>query len=307
MFANIFPALPDECLRGYAFRLFSLNKRPLQTTANLLPGLATLTGIKIHKLIHLHCHVSYRRFVSDRYALQTISSHENLAHHCVTSASIPSAHAYYCSACIEDDIKNHGISYWRRKHHLPGVSHCAKHKIPLIMTNRKSMTSCYPQNATSLKLAISNEERYDYFSCPAIFRFASLSVAALHTQITFQPALMALLLARRFEELHPNTRRRFSELAHKSFPKSWLIRHFPGLFIPGSVVTERVSSLGRENPSTRHYLLALSLLWDDHRAALNACWFEHFGEDRARGLKYPYRSQQRILSTASQIPYMAST
>ena len=276
MLTNICTPLPDECLRGYAFRLFSLNRQPLKAIANLSLEVSTLTGIDLLELARLHCHTAYKRFVCNEHAFKNISHQGDLrTHRSVISATIPTAHAYYCSECTAEDIRCYGISYWKRIHHLTGVNHCVKHHSPLQTATLESMISSHPQSLAFSSTAIPIEDRREYFKYPAILRFGMLSSAILHTRISFQHSTMASVLLRRFQELYPNAALRFLGLACNSFPRPWLIHHFPEMFRRSDVIPEPVIASGQRRISNKHYLLALSLLWDDTDAALNACWFEH--------------------------------
>lgn len=49
---------------------------------------------------------------------------------------------YYCSSCVDEQIQDHGETYWNRIHQIPGVYVCTKHKIAL---------SEYPTKLTDLR------------------------------------------------------------------------------------------------------------------------------------------------------------
>jgi hypothetical protein len=36
-------------------------------------------------------------------------------------------HAHFCKECLDEDIKNYGVGYWRVVHQLPGVHQCPRH------------------------------------------------------------------------------------------------------------------------------------------------------------------------------------
>ena len=38
----------------------------------------------------------------------------------------------YCPLCAQEDMKNHGVSYWHLIHQVPGVEACASHKVWLV-------------------------------------------------------------------------------------------------------------------------------------------------------------------------------
>lgn len=40
--------------------------------------------------------------------------------------------AQLCTACVEEDVRMHGMAYWHRAHHVPGVSVCWRHGSPLL-------------------------------------------------------------------------------------------------------------------------------------------------------------------------------
>jgi hypothetical protein len=39
---------------------------------------------------------------------------------------------HLCKCCVEDDLIEHGFSYWHTAHQLPGITHCYIHKTPLM-------------------------------------------------------------------------------------------------------------------------------------------------------------------------------
>lgn len=273
---NVYTPFPDECLRGYAFRLRSLNGIPSKSYINILPETLTLTGFSALELVRSHCHTAYRRFVSSKYAFKDISTHGDLqTNPLVCSASPPTREAYYCPKCIEDDKENYGISYWRRTHHLPGIKHCLNHKIPLYTTSINCMISRHPQNSGKAELSMPAREYDDYIKCPAIIRFTKLSLAALHTKTSFHPSIMARVITRKILEINPRSLTKLCDLASNNFPKFWLDQNFSEIFRYSFHTAESVITLKNHSIMIRHYLLALSILWDSPEEALNACWFGH--------------------------------
>jgi hypothetical protein len=45
----------------------------------------------------------------------------------------------FCPACVAEQIKTFGESFWCRAHHLPGVDHCPKHFTPLLQTSLSAL------------------------------------------------------------------------------------------------------------------------------------------------------------------------
>ena len=42
----------------------------------------------------------------------------------------------YCPSCLSSDKNQFGNSYWHVEHNLPGITHCAKHHVPLVKSHR---------------------------------------------------------------------------------------------------------------------------------------------------------------------------
>jgi hypothetical protein len=40
--------------------------------------------------------------------------------------------AQLCTVCVTEDVRAHGMAYWRRAHHIPGVGACWRHGTPLL-------------------------------------------------------------------------------------------------------------------------------------------------------------------------------
>jgi hypothetical protein len=53
------------------------------------------------------------------------------------SATTGGVFARYCEACIEDDRREFGEDYWHRRHNLPFITQCWKHRLPLKVSERR--------------------------------------------------------------------------------------------------------------------------------------------------------------------------
>ncbi len=267
---------PDECLQGYGYRLFSANQVRLKAKTELLPKLSSTTGISHLDLVLSHGNTSYLRFVSSWHRSEPLSNHCDFKTNIGILSGTPiTPSAHFCSKCAADDLDTHGITYWRRMHNLPGVEHCIRHRLPLISATKESIASYFPQNAHLALTATPDLDMEDYFRCPAIERFTALSLAALNSKNCFHHTTIAQVILDRFKENYPNSRPHFLDIACESFPRWWLFKHFPSMFQRNTSVTEPVIFSGKPHVATKHYLLALSLLWDDPTDALHACLAAH--------------------------------
>jgi hypothetical protein len=267
---------PDECARSYGFRVFTANHLAPNSILKLLPRLTEATGLDFLKLVLHHSHTTYHRFVRDKFAFQDITSHDDLyGNSQINSAKIPTTTGRYCKKCINEDIGFHGISYWRRIHHLPGVEHCIKHQEPLCTTEGSNLYSSYPQDATPLKNSLRKDRFKTYFKSAAIDRFATLSMAALDSRVPFKHSIMAHVLRKRNLEIHSQRNRSIYDTAIKQCPRSWIARSFPEIRPNYKAYVERVVSHVGCNIPPKFYLLAMSVLWDDPNEALSTCINEH--------------------------------
>jgi hypothetical protein len=64
-----------------------------------------------------------------------------------------SASRRFCCECTKEDLAFWKVSYWRRIHQLPGVSHCPKHQVPLCVSYDSNAFNYQPhsQNAFSFE------------------------------------------------------------------------------------------------------------------------------------------------------------
>ncbi|WP_245636222.1 hypothetical protein [Curvibacter delicatus] len=173
------------------------------------------------------------------------------------------------------DMGFHGVSYWRRAHQLPGVDHCTKHTVSLIETGRFSMHQGQPLSALAARPAIAEQNVHAYFESAFIQRFAILSDAALQASIPFRPEVVTRALCRRVRAVIGEHRVSLSQLARQYFPDFWIRKNFPAMFgkrpDDGITAVDDVLRSSRSAYTTKSYLLALSILWDDPDEAMRAC------------------------------------
>jgi TniQ len=281
MYKTIYPPLPDECLRGYGLRLASANGEKSFRLDQTLTTLTLSTGIDIGTLVKHHSHCGYTRFVHGIYFHKSIDTHKDLTWNArISSGSVPTEFPQLCPLCVEEDLAFHGISYWRRAHHLPGIDHCLKHLIPLVEANSLDMNRNQPANANRVCTALTECNFDTYFESPDIKNFVALSDSALHTTTSLKPSDISSAISKRAHKLYEKKRISISQLARQKFPEFWLRRHFPLIFGQHSksrgFSTYEVLRTSRNAYMTKSYLLALALLWEEPDQAIRDCQFESF-------------------------------
>lgn len=193
----------------------------------------------------------------------------------IYASACPADSYQFCPRCAEEDLDFHGVSYWRRAHLLPGVDHCSKHSVSLVIAKHMKSLICQPAYAEVVRAAIAEDESEQYFSSAFIHRFTVLSDLALQARAPLSPAVITRILLSRSNTLLGTERSILTKTVIEKFPASWLKRHFPLIFKKPtgarfSAVDEVLRS-SRNAYRTKLYLLAMSLLWDDPDDAINAC------------------------------------
>lgn len=276
MYTNIPSPLPDECLRGFGSRISAMNSQPLNRLDKLLPSLVEITGLSIEHFIYHHTHLGYQRFVNGDFFQNDIGTHPDLlTNNRIYASACPADSYQFCPRCAAEDLDFHGVSYWRRAHLLPGVDHCSKHSVSLVIAKHMKSLIWQPAYAEVVRAAIAEDESEQYFSSAFIHRFTVLSDLALQARAPLSPAVITRILLSRSNTLLGTERSILTKTVIEKFPASWLKRHFPLIFKKPtdarfSAVDEVLRS-SRNAYRTKLYLLAMSLLWDDPDDAINAC------------------------------------
>lgn len=154
--------LPDELANGYQGRFLSLNG--LRHDREALAGVADWVQREIGSSIDLSpvevlawmAGQSSERFVQDHTTLpfrrSVISDASDLPHGSPQRRPLllkralcdTRAYACFCSQCVEEDVRFHGHSYWRRSHQLPGIYWCSKHDQALHYVTQENPFSRFP-------------------------------------------------------------------------------------------------------------------------------------------------------------------
>ena len=291
MYTNIPAPLPDEYLRGYGFRICAINSMPLNSLNKLLPNLLEITGLSIEQLIHHHTHLGYLRFASGNFFKNDISMHSDLLTNKRIYTSVCPVESYqFCPRCAEEDLDIYGVSLWRRAHLLPGVDHCSKHSVSLVIAEQMRTISRQPAYAEVDQAAIPEDKSEDYFSSPFVHRFSVLSNLAMQTRVPLSPRVITWVLVSKSNEVLGNERSVLTEFAFENAPFFWLAKHFRLIFKRANAATysalDDVLRSSQTACSVKFYLLAMSLLWEDPHEAFNACLQEasaHTGEFHESG------------------------
>ena len=141
--------------------------------------------------------------------------------------------AMFCMRCATSDVREQGVSYWHRHHHLPGIDWCLQHNSPLMYAPTHSY-STQPETV-SKDLTQVNECTVDKeMMNPVLQRLAQVQRRWLETPSPIHAAAISMVFKNRCKELdlrlgQGGKRPVVSDLARSNLPDRWMEKHFPSL------------------------------------------------------------------------------
>jgi hypothetical protein len=154
----------------------------------------------------------------------------------IQGLKVPRTLGLICPECIEDQIKETGYSWYRRRHHLFGVDWCDIHGSPL-----RNVTDLTPQTRSpdewlrgGQTMALSPRQKHLENTSDFIKKFVALSARAYDLTapvsallLRVQCAIQAKTTGLRITYL--DRRPTLSDFVRKTAPSDWLKTHLPEL------------------------------------------------------------------------------
>lgn len=286
----LFPtALPDEIYTAYLSRIarcngfagrqiedflrlvLSQNPQPIAPyLERILTTLAKSAEKSVTNFVREHTFLPYRRgIVNNALELPHGETTPRFAATAYLNIAKNGTESRLCTTCIESDIAEHGMAYWRRLHQLPGVYVCATHNSALRYVNiwrpffyspaaLVSRSLCYESR---LLKAVANIE---------VKKFVTLSAALLGSARSTPQKFVWKTLRPIADEYGYNTyknidlRHRLSDEIIRTFPSLWLKTVIPQTYSTGKkellhLLDSTLQRQTRKIPAEA-FLLAASLL-----------------------------------------------
>lgn len=192
-------ALPDEISVGYLGRLRAINQLKSNSVAltalrrfllDTAPSdrfaevavLARATRMSTRDFLRLHTQAAFRWAVS--FSRQSWSGKGELI-------SSTRSHVFrldhsvgptcYCELCAQEDKVRWGYTYWHRRHNLPGLDWCMKHRVPLTRVcglGRFEDSPLKAANSENSEVEIAVEA---YPECPVALRYGEILVGFMES------------------------------------------------------------------------------------------------------------------------------
>ncbi|WP_310462469.1 TniQ family protein [Sphaerotilus sp.] len=143
-------------------------------------ALSMAAGLTVENFVSHHTTIPLRRaFVAD----DAILSHGNTQQRDILSMSAlkhMDARAYFCQVCMNEDLTQYGLSYWRRMHQILGAYHCPTHCVPLCYSRGIKSFKGSPLFHAKCPEVVSFEWVLDFFKCAPILRYVEICMELLN-------------------------------------------------------------------------------------------------------------------------------
>ncbi|NMM14164.1 MAG: hypothetical protein HHJ17_11590 [Rhodoferax sp.] len=240
------PPLPDELAVGFAGRIRTLNA--IETVARTLKVVRSEFGgtDRVSSLSQLAaaCSSSTASFALE-HSMLPLSRAVTIYVGSKADARVAGTmmirqgllslreNAMACPCCIDEDRKERGFSYWRRRHHLPGIDWCFLHQIPL-QQSPKSTYHDQPWMALGQVDTSRHTEIQGEMKNTTLQRLARIQEHWLQMPHSIHAGALNLVLKNRCTELdlrcsQHGKRPVISDIALDVLPESWIKRYFPSL------------------------------------------------------------------------------
>jgi hypothetical protein len=281
--------LPDELSRGYVGRVMKINgfrdmialrkslKAGMHAEVSLGEMLANALRIPFAEFIQRHTFVPFSRAVHSKYAGDKHGSNSTVQQLRLMEMATPGGFAASCDRCISDDVRNHGVAYWRRDHQIPGMVRCPIHGQPLSLRDPESFLSL-PTEGSVDSGCLPELIHADANINPAIGRYIEICRRFLQSETPISAHAAAELLARRAKEkglriAATGKKANLSDQAHGLLAGPWLDFFFPFLSTKSSRShvgrLDGVCMSKHQSYQSTSYALALSVLWDEPDIAID--------------------------------------
>ncbi|MGZ5799375.1 MAG: TniQ family protein [Burkholderiaceae bacterium] len=269
--------LPDELAEGYFGRIQILNSinseretlLALQThlknngCLGALENLAKVAKIPFSQMINEHTLIPFTHAFGGTAGRRV--SQERLFFHELDLKWIRRRTAFFCLDCIKEDLSFHGVSYWRRTHHLHGINWCVKHGTPLYRKSGKNVFAETPANECEHVVVFDVSYVDEAKRNIVVQKYVEICCDYLEQKrprrtLDFSRKIRGERGKNQNEYNARLGKIRLSEQANSVLPRNWLLENFPKVAtkLPGEFIwsLDGLVRANRNRFATEHYALA---------------------------------------------------
>lgn len=184
--------------------------------------------------------------------------------------------AFFCVTCAEEDVIQHGFSYWRRTHQIHGINWCIHHgtDFPLSHVSGFDGYEKQPHSILNAETTILDGNNRSEF----IIRYAEISAHILTASIRYPRKHLASVINTRiissgFVISQHSEKFRISDICRDLLPADWLSTYFKSIHIGQHLkycpAIDAVS-FSMQGISGYSYILALSVIFNDKLSTVKA-------------------------------------
>ncbi|MRW90185.1 hypothetical protein GJ699_09335 [Duganella sp. FT80W] len=290
--------LDDELDRSYLGRLMRINGQRNEVellnliarwagfpdkTRRQLPAielLALASGMELQEFVRTHSTLPYRRSITSYLPMVEHGCPKNKDMLFISGIRLARDGVFLCEKCIEKDLLNEGMSYWRRTHQLPGVMVCDIHNETLFYTNDNGHFLFSPLQIIKSAIRISEDLATSARNNDAISRFlkigrALMSNSAPISHIRSMTALRSKISCMGYRtHCGPSNSPLISDYLVKTYPHVWLNSIIPDLSTksPGSIFyrIDGILSFTKSPSPVASYLLIAAAIFFSAEDALKS-------------------------------------
>lgn len=277
--------LPDELDRSFLGRLTRLNG--LQTKAEIvemltlscsvsgpilrnsctLELLGNSTRMAMPEFVQWHSMMPLRRGITENWPKNLHGDPTNRSMLRLSGMRLARQAAYFCTVCVETDLTDIGMSYWRRDHQIPGMSACGDHLNALCYVDDINAFSYAPSEFLATRMAVAIAWADAQYCHVGIRNFIALSRILIRQPRPIPANLLTALLRERARRhgWRRNSKSFLSDLIWSRFPEDWLLNVLPEF--SGKIKGEQLKMVDRvlyseAAVSSTSFILASSLLFE---------------------------------------------
>ncbi|TNC99140.1 MAG: hypothetical protein FD121_378 [Gallionellaceae bacterium] len=248
--------------------------------APCLELLSGITQIDIQTFVRRHSTLPFRRGITSYQSDLKHGSIGNRKLLCTSGMRVARPGAYCCPHCMKQDVMTYGISYWHRKHQLPGLLWCPQHKTPLYYMESEAAFFSTPELVLNNCLVVPDSWMRQSVDNQVINTFHSISLALLDSEkpfsVTHASAILRKQAMARGFQVHGGKVKSslLSDAVVDAFGREWLATILPRLADKqkSEILNQMDGVLYMSNSASSvvSYVLALSLLFETTETAMSA-------------------------------------
>jgi hypothetical protein len=161
---------------------------------SLIELLSKIAGVETAQFVHQHSTLPLRRSMTSYQTMKNHNGEDKSSHLWSSGMRRMRPGAYFCAACVAEDQRFHGYSYWRRYHQILGMYWCSKHLTALNHVDDESAFFHPPSTYADSRNSVSKAWVYEAQSNKTIRRYLDICSGLMELQSPLDSRSVSLML-----------------------------------------------------------------------------------------------------------------